>query len=409
MQKRPLARLFPVLLLNLIAFAIAIPVLPALAKDLGGGPVDVTLLYAIQALGQFIMAPFWGAISDRFGRRPALLATFVGAAVFETMSAFSGELWILFVARLCVGLCAGNIATASALISDATDAESRSKGMAIIGISFGVGFTVGAGLGAGISTLEQPGPGLMGSGMPFAVAAGLYVVTAIIGFFVLLEPVTDRAARRENRVRLDLPLIKELLQRPAIRLMCGLFFFYTIAVTIMEATFFLYAEAVFGFQEKEVGLMFAGLGVLMAVVQGGVGRLSAVVGDRAMTGAGVVLLAVGLIISPLNEALWFLLVFLGVATIGRALVHPGSLSLTSNLSETPAETGKIMGFLQSSGSMARIVGPALGGLAFKHVAVEAPFIVAGSLLAIAGLAWWVFSQREDIQAALSGQHRGAQT
>jgi MFS family permease len=409
MQKRPLARLFPVLLLNLIAFAIAIPVLPALAKDLGGGSVDVTLLYAIQALGQFIMAPIWGSLSDKFGRRPALLATFIGAAVFEMLTAFTGELWMLYAARLLVGFCAGNVATATALISDATDAESRSKGMAIIGISFGVGFTIGAGLGAGISTFEVPGPGLMGSGLPFACASILYIVTAIVGFFVLLEPAKDEKARRTNRVRIDLGLIRRLLARPAFRLMCALFFFYTIAVTIMEATFFLYAEAVFGFQEKEVGMIFAGLGILMAIVQGGIGRLSAVLGDRAMTGLGISLLAAGLIVSPIDKALWFLLVFLGIATIGRALAHPGTLSLTSNLSETPSETGKIMGVLQSSGSLARIVGPAMGGFAFEYIAVEAPFMVAGGILGITGLTWWVVSNRPEVRDALSGGREAAQT
>jgi MFS family permease len=387
-KKRPVLRLFPVLLLNLIGFAIAIPVLPALAQDLGGDAVDIGFLYAIQAFGQFVMAPMWGAISDRFGRKRTLLATFITAAVFECLTALTPTLWLLYVMRLLVGMCAGNVATASALIADATDAESRSKGMAVIGISFGIGFTIGAGLGAGISTFEQPGPGLLGSGLPFAVAAGIYVLTTIVGAFLLVEPAKDAAARAQNRVKVGVQAIGRHLRRRPVAIMCAIFFFYSLAVTILEGTFFVYAEAVYGWEEKQVGMAFAGLGLLMAIVQGGIGRISSRVGDRRMTIIGVVLLAVGLAIAPVSEIAWFMLGFLGVATIGRALAHPGILSLTSSLSEDAGETGTIMGVLQSFASLARIIGPAVGGLLFSHVAIEAPFWIAGALLLVAGVWWW---------------------
>jgi MFS family permease len=393
-KKRPVLRLFPVLLLNLIGFAIAIPVLPALAKDLGGDAVDVGFLYAIQAFGQFVMAPLWGAISDRFGRKRTLIATFMTAAVFEMLTALTPTLWLLYVMRLLVGMCAGNVATASALIADATDAESRSKGMAVIGISFGIGFTIGAGLGAGISTLEQPGPGILGTGLPFAVASGIYVLTTIVAVFLLVEPAKDAAARRMNRVKVGFKAITRHLRRRPVAIMCTIFFFYTLAVTILEGTFFVYADAVYGWEEKQVGMVFAGLGLLMAVVQGGVGRISKAVGDRRMTMIGVVLLAVGLAIAPISEAVWFLLCFLGIATIGRALAHPGLLSLTSSVSADPSETGKVMGVLQSFASLARIIGPALGGLLFRDVAIEAPFWIAGALLLIAGIWWWSVTTSE---------------
>ncbi len=387
-KKRPVLRLFPVLLLNLIGFAIAVPVLPALAKDLGGTAVDVGFLYAIQALGQFIMAPVWGGISDRFGRKRTLLATFLTAAVFDFLTALSPSLLVLYIMRLLVGMCAGNVATASALIADATDAESRSKGMAVIGISFGIGFTVGAGLGAAISTMEQAGAGLWGSGLPFAVGAAIYVLAALVGVFLLVEPTQDAGERRENRVKISFQAIANHLKRRKIAVMCTIFFFYTLAVTILEGTFFVYADKIYGWHEKQVGLVFAGLGLLMAIVQGGVGRLSKKVGDRTMTGLGVLLLGVGLVLTPSEHMLWFLFTFLGVATVGRAFVHPGVLSMTSHLSQKSTQTGKVMGVLQSFGSLARIFGPALGGLLFRHVSPQAPFWAAGGVLLLAGAWWW---------------------
>ena len=387
-KKRPVLRLFPVLLLNLIGFAIAIPVLPALAQDLGGNAVDIGFLYAIQAFGQFIMAPVWGGLSDRFGRKHTLIATFITAGVFELLTALTPTLWLLYLMRLLVGMCAGNVATASALIADATNAETRSKGMAVIGISFGVGFTIGAGLGAGISTLEQAGPGLMGSGLPFAVASGIYLLATLVGIWLLVEPAKSASKRRRNRVQVGWRAITHTLRRRPVAIMCTIFFFYTLAITILEGTFFVFADAVYGWEEKEVGMVFAGLGLLMALVQGGIGRIADKIGDRRMAAAGIFLLAIGLAVAPSVKLAWFMLGFFAVATVGRALVHPAMLSLTSGLSTGPEETGKLMGVLQSFGSLARIVGPGLGGLIFQYVAIEAPFWIAGALLFIAGLWWW---------------------
>lgn len=386
--KSPVLRLFPVLLLNLIGFAIAIPVLPALAKDLGGTATDVGFLYAIQAAGQLLMAPIWGAASDRFGRKNTLIATFVISAVFDMMTALSPTLWLLYISRFLVGMCAGNIATASALIADATDDDSRSKGMAVIGISFGIGFTIGAGLGAGISVFEVPGPGLLGTGLPFAIGAAIYVLAAILGAFLLIEPTRDVQARRENRVQVGLSSILDHLRRRPVALMCGIYFTYSLAVTIMEGTFFVYANEIYGWEEKQVGMVFAALGLLMALVQGGIGRVSKKIGDRKMVGVGVVLLGVGLALVPLNHALWFLFVFLGISTVGRALVHPGILSMTSSLSPDPSQTGSLMGVLQSFSSLSRILGPAIGGLIFVHISFGAPFWISGVLLLISGVWWW---------------------
>jgi MFS family permease len=307
------------------------------------------------------------------------------------LTALTPTLWLLYVMRLMVGFCAGNVATASALIADATDAESRSKGMAVIGISFGIGFTIGAGLGSAISLFEQPGPGFFGSGLPFAVAAGIYLLATVVGAFLLVEPARSASARKQNRVQVGLRAIIHQVRRRPVAIMCTLFLFYTLAVAILEGTFFLYAEATFGWGKFEVGLAFAGLGLLMAVVQGAVGRISKAVGDRPMTMVGVILLSVGLSVAPFTQILWFFLSFLGIATIGRALVHPGVLSLTSSLSEHPSETGKVMGVLQSFGSLARIIGPGLGGLTFQYVAIEAPFWIAGALLLVAGLWWWTMT------------------
>lgn len=416
-NRRPLLRLFLVLLLNITAFAISIPVLPALAEHLGGSPVDVGMLYATQALGQFLMAPGWGALSDNFGRKRILMATFAAAAVLELTTAFVPSLLLLYLVRFLVGLCAGNVATATALIADSTDSANRSRGMAVVGISFGLGFTLGPAIGAGVSLLTKPGLALrvaelplggapaalinaiapLGTGLPFAFSSAMSLVTLVLAAFLLVEPEQDAEQRRKSRARAKDPnselhtrsVGEQLRQRPVF-LMSALFFLYTVSITVMEGTFFVYMAEVYDYDVARVGLLFAAMGIWMALFQGAVGPTARALGDRKMTGLGAILLAAGLVFASISGTnLWLLLVFLSIATIGRAFIHPGVLSLISTLATHRQETGRIMGISQSASSLGRIVGPALGGLLFLYISPTAPFWFAGLLMAVSGLWWWI--------------------
>ena len=401
-QNRHIRRLFPILLLNLTGFAIAIPVLPALAYAVDGTAVDVGLLYAVQSLGQFIMAPLWGRFSDRVGRKPILLTTFAAAALLELATAFIGSLALLYLARFLVGLCAGNVATASALIADSTDDRDRSKGMAVIGISFGIGFTLGPAIGAGVGVIAESGvAGITGAGMPFAASALMNLATLVLGAFLLLEPTESTAERRQNREKTRSTSALHKLKRKPVFLLCSLFFLYTVSLTVLEGTFFIYMEDVYGYDIVEVGIIFAGMGLLMALFHGTVGPLSRRIGDRRMTLLGVVLLGVGLLVAPLVPVLWFLLTALGIATFGRAVVHPGILSMMTKKSAGSGETGHLMGMLTSASSLGRIFGPALGGLIFASISPSAPFYFAGILMLITGIAWWVLWNRWVVETPAS--------
>ena len=326
------------------------------------------------------------------------MTTIAAGGIFEIVSAAAGSLWLLYLARLLTGMCAGNVATASALIADSTETDQRSRGMAIVGISFGIGFTIGPALGAGVALLPEAfpaifweGAGLLGTGLPFAVAGMIALGTALLGHFILVEP--DRRAQEGGRGRLS-DRLSALVDHPNSRrvlLMCTLFFAYTAASSMLEVSFFPYARAIYGFAESEVGLIFAGMGLLLAIVQGGVGRISDRIGNRRMTLTGVLLLVVGLALAPVYPPLWFLLAFVAVATVGRALVHPGILSMTSSLASDDSETGKIMGILQSSSSLGRIIGHAAGGLLFEYLSPAAPFWGAAAAMAAAGSWWWLRS------------------
>jgi MFS family permease len=384
---RPLMRLLPVMILNIVELGIALPVLPALALALGGSALDIGLLYMLQSLGQFITAPLWGRLSDRYGRKNILLATFVLAAVAEIATAFAPSLALLYIARLIVGLCAGNVAAASAYISDVTEAHERSKGMAVIGVSFGLGFTIGPAIGALVSYLTPATLGIIGLGTPFLVAGVLSLLTFVLAAIILHEPPITVEERESRREASKLPL-RDVLAHPGMPAMCGLFLVYTLSSSILESTFFLYATDLFGLKTEHIGVSFAALGLLLAVVQGSVSKASQKFGDRRMVLMGTVVSSVGLMVCVQLSTLPFFMAFIALATIGRAYIHPGLLAMTSRLPEGVALSGVFLGVLQSSGSLGRIAGPALGGWAYEYISPSSPFVLAGSSLLLVGVIWF---------------------
>ena len=372
--------MFLVLVIELIGFGIAIPVLPFLAKDFGASGLVVGLLFAAQAAGQFALAPAWGTLSDRVGRKPVMVATLLCAAGASYLTALSGSLLWLFVARVLAGMAAGNVSTASAYITDVTDAEDRSKGMAVIGISFGLGFMLGPAIGAFLAQ--------MGNALVFEVTAGISAANAVVAALVLREP---RRRRSREEVRGGAPL-RALLRRSATARVLSIALVYSVSITLMESMFAYYALETFGYGPRQVGFILAGLALVMVAVQGGgVSRLSKRLGDRAMTGAGLLMLGVGVAAAVVFGEVAWLVVCLMVASVGRALAHPGLMSLTSQ-SVDSGSVGRVMGLFQSTNSLGRIVGPAVGG-AFFLWDPRAPFALAGVMLVAAVGVWWVVQGR----------------
>lgn len=371
---RPLLRLFIVLVIELIGFGIAIPVLPFLTKDFGGDAFTVGLLFALMALGQFGMAPVWGGLSDRIGRRGAMAISLGCAAVASLATALAPTLIVLFAARILAGMANGNVSIASAYVTDFTPPSERSRGMAVIGIAFGLGFTLGPAIGAGLATL--------GHEVPFYVAFGISLVNAGVAAAVLAEPPAQPASveRRPGWAQ-----AMEVLSSPTTQTTCLMFFGFTVATTLMEGAFAFYLLDLFGYGAREVGMVLTGLAVVMALVQGGgVGRLSKRLGDRSMSLWGLGLLAVGLLGVWISHELIWVLGMLALGAVGRALAHPGIMALTSNAAQR-GEEGRTMGVLQAMASLGRVFGPALGGVLYEVITPDAPFIAAGLILVVVSI------------------------
>lgn len=366
--------LLPVLLtvfLDLVGFGIVIPLLPFYALETGATALQVTLLMACYSLAQFLMAPTWGALSDRFGRRPILLLSIFATALGLAGFAWADTLVTLFLFRTLHGAAAANISTAQAAVADLTTPETRAKGMGLIGAAFGVGFTVGPFLGGELSRGGNVE-------LPIWVAAGLSLINLILAAVFL--PETRRPGAEARHRTISVQAFAQALRHPRVGLLVALTFAITTAFALMESTFTLFADQVHQLDAVALGRMFGVAGVVAIVVQGGlIGRLVRRFGEARLVPFGVGLMAAGLGLLPLAPPTAGLVAVFVLISLGQSLVTPSLNSLVSRAAGDAQ--GFLLGTNQSMGALARAVGPALGGLLFTGWSPRGPFWFSAVLLA----------------------------
>ncbi|HZS82969.1 MAG TPA: MFS transporter [Stellaceae bacterium] len=367
--------LFAIVLIDLIGFGIVIPLLPFFGERFGASPQLVTLLMATYSFFQLFMAPLWGRVSDRHGRRPVLLLSLLGMVAGYLWLGFADALWMLFAARALQGTMAGNIAAAQAYVADVTTPENRAKGMGLIGAAFGLGFIIGPALGG---LLAGPDPAAPAVAAPAFLGAGLSAL-ALLGTLLFLKESLPAAAR--GRVRTGrLAAVSKAVRRAELRQLLLVFFVVTFAFAGMETTFALWANRQFAWGAAQVGYVLTFVGVLSALVQGGlIGRLTRRFGEEQVLIAGTGAILLGLIAIPFATSLAILLGATALLALGMGLTQPSLNSLVSRQSGAH-EQGEVMGVAQSTGSLARILGPALAGFLFGHYGRNAPYYAGAVLL-----------------------------
>ena len=388
--------LLPVLMtvfLDLIGFGIVIPLLPFYAEEYGASAAEVTWLMAAYSLAQFLFAPLWGSASDRFGRRPVLLAsilmTAVGLAGFAAAESLAG----LFVFRILHGAMTANISTAQAAVADITPPDKRAMGMGLIGAAFGVGFTVGPLVGG---ELTAPGiaaalSDLLGGvevnryAVPIWVAAGMSAVNLLMT--AVLLPETRQPGSTTRPRPLSPTAFIKVLRHPVVGLCVLLTFVLTMSFAMMESTFTLFAEHARGLDAPQVGRMFGVAGVVMILVQGGLIRpLVKRFGEGPLVPAGIAILAAGLALLPFAPPVGPMVGVFVVIAIGNGVSSPSLQALISK-GTSPAEQGFVLGTNQSMSALARAIGPTLGGLLYTGLGPSSPFVASAGVLAVAvGLA-----------------------
>ena len=375
--------LFLIVFVDLVGFGLIIPLLPFYAERFGASPQLVTLLLAIFSLMSMLAAPLWGRLSDRIGRRPVLMTSMAAAVLAYLWLGFAGELWMLFAARAFAGICAGNIAAAQAYIADVTPPEKRARGMGMIGAAFGLGFIIGPALGgivAGddLATADLTTPGL--------IAAGLSAV-AFFGV-VLLLPESLPAAVKARRARSRIAALYSAFGRPVLGRLLAVFFLVILAFAGMESTFALWAMREYGWGPAQIGYVFTYVGLLSAVMQGGlIGPLTRRFGEERLMQSGLALIALGLLLLPVAGTLPPLIVAVTALSIGMGAMQPSLNSLISRRAGAE-EQGEVMGVAQSVGSLARVLGPIIAGTLFEAFGRNSPFLWGAVLVAAALLLSW---------------------
>ncbi len=361
---KPLLIIYFTVFIDLVGFGIVIPALPYYVETdaFRATPFDIGLLFASYSLMQFIFAPILGSLSDRYGRRPILFFSILGSAVGYLLIGFAFALWMVFAGRIIAGITGGNISTAQAYIADVTSIENRARGMGLFGAMFGLGFVFGPAIGGILSRY--------GIGVPFLFAAALSVLNAILIYFILPETVKmgnyDPSKLRKNRF---VELFESLGDRHFATLN-GVYFFLVTSFSIMTYAFVLFTIERFGYTAEQNGYIFAFIGILAVIFQGGVfDRLVTKFGENPLMIVGSIMMAVSFFtipyISPDFGGLSGLLFVVALLAIGNSMASPAITSLASKVAKEH-EQGKSLGVLQSGASLARAIGPALGGVLLNN-------------------------------------------
>ena len=370
-MSRALSPILLCIFLDLVGFGIVIPLLTFYAEDYHASPGQVTLLMAVYSLAQFLFAPIWGGLSDRYGRRPILLASIAATSIFLALFAAASQLWMLFLFRALHGACAANISTAQAAVADVTPPEKRAIGMGLIGAAFGVGFTVGPFIGGETAHF--------GHAVPIWIAAGLSAINFVVALILL--PETRKAGSGGVRPRpLSPAAFVRVARHPVVGLCVVLTFVLTMAFAIMESSFTLFAEHARSLQAQEVGRMFGIAGLVMIFIQGGLIRpLIKRFGEAPLVPAGVAILAVGLALLPFAPPFGPMVTVFVMMAVGQGISGPSLSALISN-GASDEEQGFVLGTNQSMSALARALGPSFSGLLFQYIAPAAPFLISSAIL-----------------------------
>lgn len=385
--------IFITVLLDMFAIGMVIPVLPPLIVSfLHGNTAGAAEIYGafstVWALMQFLFSPVQGALSDRFGRRPVILASNCGLGLDYVLMALAPNLSWLFVGRVISGITAASVSTSFAYIADVTPQERRAARFGTIGIAFGLGFIIGPALGGVLAGFDQR--------LPFWVAAGFSLANFIYGSFVLPEslPRERRAAFAWRRAN-PLGSLALLRAHAGLLPLAAVNFLAQLAHVVLPAVTVLYVGYRYEWSQTSVGLMLATVGVCTAIVQGGlIGKIVGRFGERRALLFGLLCGAAGFAIFGLAPS--GILFCLGIPVMALWGIANPSLQGLMTRRVDPTEQGRLQGANSSLQGIANMIGPGLftqvfaGALATQHGAVlsGAAFVLAAILLLSATAVAW---------------------
>ena len=388
-MNKQLGSLFVVSVIDILGFGILIPLVPYMGVRFNTPPEWITPVMGAYSLCQLIAAPFWGRLSDRYGRRPILMTSLAGACVSYLILGFAGNIWWLLLSRALGGFMAGNISAAFAYASDVSEPQKRAASLGLIGAAIGIGFTVGPAIGGVLAGDDLRTASFL---RPATVSACLSVLAILLVTFMLPESNTAQKRAERGELRRSGP-VRLLLERPMLRFIAGAALLVTIAQSTLDSILGIWALNKYGYGPRTFGVLMFCIASFAILTQGVLVRfLVPRLGEPKLATIGVLIFVIGMVIVAQSSSPILTVIGLAMCGIGVGAFAPSNSALASKQSHAH-DRGAVMGTYQSSTSLARIIGPFTSGPLYAVLGPNAPFL-AGACVALPAvyLIWRVRGQ-----------------
>lgn len=368
--------LIAVIFINMLGFGIIVPLLPFYAKSFEAEAWQIALIFSAYSVGAFFGEPFWGRLSDKYGRKPLLISTLCGNCLCYLALAFAPNIWVAFVVRLLGGLAAGNGAVIQGYIADVTPQHLRARRLSYMGAAWNVGLILGPSLGG---LLAHPEAGPLGFRIPLFVASGLAACSALCILLFIRE------SRPKGQETEKLPsrwaVTGEATRHPVIGRLMLLTFLVGFCFTGIESVFGLWAQARFDWGPRDIGVCFAFVGACAFLTQTLVtGRLAERFGEGPVLAGGMMLTMLSAAAQPLSTGTPMTIALMCLMSIGQSVAWPNVSALISRTAN-PDRQGQVLGLNNAMGALSRVVGPFCAGLAFGGLSIDGPFFIGAVVLA----------------------------
>lgn len=405
-HRSALAFLFAVVLIDMIGFGIVMPVLPQLIMQLGEMTVDKAALWAGwlgagYAAMQFVFAPILGNLSDRYGRRPVLLAALLGFGIDYIVMGFAPNIWWLVLGRFFAGMTGASFSAAYAYLADITPPDKRAQSFGTIGMAFGFGFILGPAIGG---LLGEWGPRI-----PFYAAGGLALVNFAFGLVYLRESLAPHNRRPFELAKANaFSSLKALSgQSPTVLWFVAALALWQLAHLVYPSIWAYFAIAAYGWGPGTIGLSLMAVGIASALVQGfGIRLIVPRIGERGAVILGVASVVAAAILYAVARTDWIVFTAIFVGGL-QGLIMPSINALNSKAVDAKSQ-GELQGATQAVGSLAAIVGPLFYTQLFNHFSGENALmdmpsmpLLAAAAIALAMLAVFLFAARRAALSALA--------
>lgn len=383
-MNRPLILILLFVFIDVLGFGLILPLLPYYALEFDATSLMVGLLLSANALTQMIGAPILGRLSDRYGRKPLLIASISGTVISFLILGWANSLVVLFISRILDGFLGGNVSLAQAYITDTTTKENRAQGLGLIGAAFGVGFIFGPAMGGFLSAGGN-------FALPAFAAAGLAAVNLVGALIWLPEslPVEKRTSpTKKEKPEFSLNALINALRRPCVGPLLNVILVYGLAFTIFQTMFSLFTQQKLGFSAQSTSYVLTYVGVLVVLVQGGgIRLLSAKYSDKQLTFYGAILLTGGLLGWAFSNSLTTLLIALAPLALASGMLRVSTNSALTK-SVDPSEVGGILGLSAAMNSFTQVIAPLIGSFLLAQISPAAPGVAGALLMVVAVVIIW---------------------